>query len=220
MRKIILGVSVALALSAFGSDLPIQNDTGDENYHLVVAVDNSGLNSYRCQSLYSSNMDKLNFILHKRNIRDMNLNHLSAYVFNENITKIGEIYEKRRGKFKRGVKKLKDNLNDELRVDTTDKSKDVLGMFDHLVNLSLTTKEKIVVVLFSNLRHSTTSKEKLKAMKQIKLPSNLKIISYARSGLECLKGGATSSQIIHSENSYKAFYSSVIIGNFTVETVY
>jgi len=218
MKKSI--VSTLLVIAVFGADLPIQNDSGDENYHLVVAVDNSGLNSYRCRSLFSSNMNKLNYILDRRSIRNMNLTHISAYVFNENIVKVGEVSEKRRGKFKRGVKGLRENLNDELRVDTTKKSKDVIGMFNYLVNLSLSTKDKVVAVVFSNLRHSTTSKDKLKAMKQIKLPSNLKIITYSQSGLCCIKGGATSSQILNSESSYKRFYSSKIDGDFTVETVY
>jgi hypothetical protein len=221
MKKSIMGLSLVAAIATFGSELPIQNGTSDDNIQLVIAVDNSGLNSNRCSSLFKSNMDEINHILHRKSIKTMKLNHLSVYVFNENIKHIGTVQEKKRGSFRRKSKEVLNDLKNELRVDTTKKSKDVWGVVKYLNILATNVNHKVVAVIFSNLRHSTSSKASMKSMKKIKLAPNLTIKTYSKSGLECLKGGgATITQIINSQNSYKAYFMSKIDGKFTVETIY
>lgn len=223
MKKTITSISLAASIAVFGADLPIQDGDYDDNKHLVVMVDTSGLNSYKCNSLFSSNKAELDFILDRRSIRTMQLTHLSVYQFDEQINKIGEIESTKKGNFRRGVQEIKSKLNNALYEDSANKAKDSIAVIQYLNLLASTTKDKVVGVVFSNMRNTTMSKDEMKAMTKIKLLPNLSIVTYSKSGLKCLKtdnGTPTASQILLGEASYKQWYSSKITGSFEFKTVY
>jgi hypothetical protein len=166
MKKSIMGLSLVAAIATFGSELPVQNGTSDDNIQLVIAVDNSGLNSNRCSSLFKSNMDEINHILHRKSIKTMKLNHLSVYVFNENIKHIGTVQEKKRGSFRRKSKEVLNDLKNELRVDTTKKSKDVWGVVKYLNILATNVNHKVVAVIFSNLSIGVVGRRRFSVVRE------------------------------------------------------
>ncbi len=223
MKNFITYILLTVSIFAFGADLPIQDGDYDDNKHLVVMVDTSGLNNYKCASLFNSNKAELDHILDRKSIRSMQLTHLSVYQFDEQINKLGEIKSTKKGTFRRSVNEIKSKLNNALYEDSENKAKDSIAVIQYLNLLASTTKDKVVGVVFSNMRNTTMTKDEMKAMSKIKLLPNLSIITYSKSGLKCLKtdnGTPTASQILLGEASYKQWYSSMITGSFEFRTVY
>lgn len=213
-------VALTLAFNASASELPIQNGTYSDENHLVIMADRSGLNNYKCASLFNSNKTAMEHILDRRSIKKMKLTHLSLYVFDEQITKVAEVKSKKKGTFRRDADESKGKLLSALYEDNDNKAKDSMAVIDYLNLIASNSTNLVVGVIFSNMRNSTMTKDDMKAMSKIKLNPNLKIITYSKSGLSCLKGGATASQIIKAEQSYGAWYKSKIDGSFEFKTIY
>ncbi len=222
MKKIIISTIVAVALNASASELPVPKGTYNDDAHLVIMVDRSGLNNYKCTSLFNSNKLVLEHILDRRSIKKMKLTHLSLYQFDEQITKVAEIESHKKGSFRRGANKAKDKLFSTLYEDNDNKAKDSISVINYLNLIASNTTNPVVGVIFSNMRNTTMTKDEMKSMTKIKLSPNLKIITYSKSGLSCLKGRdtVTASQILKAEQSYKAFYNSKIDGSFDFKTIY
>jgi hypothetical protein len=203
-----------------GNSLFIDDAVRGDKGALIVVLDVAGLNNGNHSSLAKHNLKHLKTIFTKRNIKRSRINSVDFITFDEVIEHQASIKSRKSTKVYRKAVKEIDRLETKLYENKEDKAKDVVSMFRYLTMFAsqkLSNYTKISVVIYSNLRQSTNIDE-LKTMNPIVMDSKMKIQIFAKSGLEAK--GATTSQVLSSEQQIVDFYSSKINGNVTISTIY
>ncbi len=192
-------------------------------YALIVAMDNSGLNSFgSCPSLARQNLNSFKSLINKKVIRKNRLSSIEVLGFNENIVSIETIKEERSAKLYRRTKNSFVKIEAFMHEDTTTKSKDIFTLLNSL-NILADSKyshySTIAVVVYSNLRQSVSTGKSYQDIAPIVMNSRLKMTIHAASGLDCM--GATGSEKLEAEqNSVNFFKSKIISDNLIIKTTY
>lgn len=222
-KKIIIAmVTLFLSVHTYGSDLLIDNVKRSDKVGVIVLFDRSGLNNYlSCKSLASKNISQHNNHITKKALRKIKASSVDYYVFDEQINSIGKVESTRAGKLYRGSKELMQNVEIELKKDTSSKGKDVISTFTFLNNLVSQNYQNythIVAVMLSNLRDTLHTVEQRKGLDPIVLDKKITLKIFASSGLECRE--ATSSQIQNANKSIVDYYSTKLKGSVSISTIY
>ena len=192
-------------------------------YALIVAMDNSGLNSFdSCPSLARQNLNSFKSLINKKIIRKNRLSSIELLGFNENIVSIKTIKEERAAKLYRNTKESLVQLEAFMHDDTSIKSKDVFAFLNYL-NILAESKyshySTIAVVVYTNLRQSVSTGKNYQDITPIVMNPRLRITIHAASGLDCM-GATGSEKLTAEENAVKFFKSKIISDNLIIKTTY
>jgi len=227
MNKILFSVVAALTIAtttifAGANNLPIEKVKRGISSHVIAVFDRGGLNNYSCLPLYNRNTNQYEKLFTKRTMKNIRVKSMTFLTFDETIHNIGTVSDRRPNRVYKDTQKLFSNTKNHMQYDTKGLAKDVLGVFRYSLMLSkqFDTNDKVVIVLFSNLRDSIRTKNQLKAMENIKLPDNVSLRIYASSGIASCLANTTASQALQAEASYSDFYKSKIDGDISIYTIY
>ena len=227
MNKILFSVVAALTIAtttvfAGANNLSIEKVKRGISSHVIAVFDRGGLNNYSCLPLYNRNTNQYEKLFTKRTMKNIRVKSMTFLTFDETIHNIGTVSDRRPNRVYKDAQKLFSNTKNLMQYDTKGLAKDVLGVFRYSLMLSkqFDTNDKVVIVLFSNLRDSIRTKEQLKAMENIKLPDNVSFRIYASSGIASCLANTTASQALQAEASYSDFYKSKIDGDISIYTIY
>ncbi|MDF1875086.1 hypothetical protein JHD48_05015 [Sulfurimonas sp. SAG-AH-194-I05] len=201
MNKILFSVVAALTIAtttvfAGANNLPIEKVKRGISSHIIAIFDRGGLNNYSCLPLYKRNINQYEKLFTKRTMKKIRVKSMTFLTFDEIIHNIGTVSDRRPNRVYRDAQELFSNTKNHMQYDTKGLAKDVLGVFRYSLMLSkqFDTNDKVIIVLFSNLRDSVRTKNQLKAMENIKLPKNVSLRIYASSGIASCLAKTTASQ--------------------------
>jgi len=221
--SVVAALTIATTTVFAGVDsLPVEKIKRGNNSHIITMLDRGGLNNFSCTPLYNRNTNQFDKLFTKRAMKKARVKSMTLLTFDETIHNIGTVNDRRPNKVFKETQELFAKAKNHMQYSTEGLAKDVIGTLNYSLMLAkqFNSSDKVVIILFSNLRDSVRTKDELRAMKNIKLPDNVYLRIYASSGIASCLANTTASQSLQAESSYSNFYKSKIDGDIKIYTIY